>query len=249
MRRSVFRIVVVPCVLLALACSGAKGDKGDTGPVGPQGPAGAQGLPGPQGPTGTFSGTTTDPVTFSGGTTITGGLTINGQDLFTATMQGLYPGVLGYGGSFGSGHLTCGAPAAIDLGATINTNSAGFGEVIFTNQGIFNLSQASGPGASTCANVCVGPLTFFLSSPNAQTIVLQGYMDNGPSKIYVNGAVQQTVSTSFNQGVNVPAGPFALSLVSCSSDGFSTGFFMTNTWITTYNLTVDIDRTFHRNGK
>ncbi|HYV49116.1 MAG TPA: hypothetical protein VFA20_29855 [Myxococcaceae bacterium] len=238
--RPVFRMMVMPCALLALACQGTKGDKGDTGATGPAGP---------QGPTGTFSGTATTPVTFSGGTTITGALTINGQDLFTASMQGTYPAVLGYGGAFGAGHLTCGAPTSIDLSATISTANAGFGEVIFSNQGIFNLSQASGPGASTCANVCVGPLTFFLNSPSAQTIVLQGYMDNGPSKIYVDGAVQQTVSTTFNQGVNVPAGAFALSLVSCSSDGFSTGLYLTNTWITTYNLSIDIDRTFHRNGK
>jgi hypothetical protein len=61
--------------------------------------------------------------------------------------------------------------------------------------------------------------------------------------------VAATVSTSFNQGVNVPAGPFALSLVACSSDNFSTGFYLSNQWITTYNLSIDIDRTFHRNGK
>jgi len=238
--RSGLRSVVVGCALLALACQGPKGDQGDQGVPGP---AGAQGPPG------TFSGTTTSPVTFSGGTTINGALTINGTDLFAASMAGLAPAVYGHAFPFGLGHLTCGAPSGIDLGATLSQNSALYGELIYTSQGRFNLSQSGGLGVTVCSNVCAGPLTFFLNSPSAQTIVLQGYFDSGPSRIYVNGTGAATVSGIFNQGVNVPAGPFALSLVACSDDGLSIGFYLTNQWITTYGLSIDIDRTFHRNGQ
>jgi hypothetical protein len=237
--RRVVRFVVVPCALLALACQGPKGDTGETGPQGPQGPAG------------TFSGTTTSPVTFNGGATINGAVSINGQDLFAAAMAGLAPAVFGNPYGFGAGHIRCGAPTTLDLGATISANTAAYGEIIYTTNGAFNLSQSTTVYASPCANVCVGPLTFFLNSPTAQTIVLQGQMDNGPSNIYLDGAIVATppANANFNQGVNVPQGPFALSLVACSNDGFSTSFFITNQWITTYNLTIDIDRTFHRNGK
>jgi hypothetical protein len=239
--RAGLRSVVVSCALLAVACQGAKGDTGAQGPTGPTGP---------QGPAGTFSGTTSSPVTFNGGTTINGALSINGQDLFAASMTGLAPAVFGYPYGFGAGHLTCGAPATLDLGATISSSTASYGEIVYTTNGAFNLSQGgNGTFSAACSNVCVGPVTFFLSSPSAQTIVLQGGMDNGPSKIYLDGAVVATPPVNFNQGVNVPAGPFALSLVACSSDGFSTSFYITNSWITTYNLTIDIDRTFHRNGK
>jgi hypothetical protein len=210
-----------------------------------------QGDTGPQGPVGTFSNTTDSPVTFDGGATINGALTINGTDLLAASMAGLAPAVFGYPFGFGPGHLSCGAPATLDVGATVGINSATYGEVIYTTQGIFNLSQR-GPSFMGCSNPCAGPLTFFLNSPRAQTIVLQGYFDDGPSKIYVDGAVQATVAETFNQGVDVPEGPFALSLVACSA-GDSTevtiGMYLSNRFIPTYNLSVDVDRTFHRNGK
>lgn len=63
--------------------TGATGPTGDTGPQGPTGATGAQGPTGPTGPTGatgatgptgTFSGTTSNPSTFSGGLTISGAL-------------------------------------------------------------------------------------------------------------------------------------------------------------------------------
>lgn len=238
--RAGLRSVVVSCALLALACQGAKGDTGATGATGPAGP---------QGPAGTFSGTTSSPVTFSGGVTINGALAINGQDLFAASMAGLAPAVFGYPYGFGAGHLTCGAPTSLDVSTTVAISNASYGEIIYTTQGSFNASQSAAPFTPSCSNVCVGPLSFFLVSPSAQTVVLQGYMDDGPSKIYVDGTAQATVSATFNQGVNVPAGPFVLSLVACSNNGFSTGFYITNQWITTYNLSIDIDRTFHRNGK
>jgi hypothetical protein len=135
------------------------------------------------------------------------------------------------------------------VSTTVSNGNATYGELIYTSGGQFNLTQAGGPGVATCSNPCVGPITFFLNSSTAQTIVIQGYFDDGPSKIYVDGAVQATVALTVNQGVNVPAGAFALSMVSCSNGGFTIGFSVTNTWITTYNLTLDIDRTFHRNGK
>lgn len=236
--RAVIRGVVVFFGALALACSGSQGPQGPAGPQGPQGPAG------PAGPAGTFSGT------FTGNANINGTLTVNGQDLFAASMQGLAPAVFGNPYGFGAGHLICGAPTSLDLGATLASSNASYGEIIYTSQGAFNMSQGT-TAVTACSNVCVGPLTFFLSSPSAQTIVLQGNMDNGPSKIYLDGVAVATTSgaTNFNQGVNVPAGPFALSLVSCSSDGFTTAFLITNPWIQTYNLSIDIDRTFHRNGK
>jgi len=225
-------ITVVPCAVLAVACTGSQG------PAGPKGDPGEPGVQGPQGPPGTFSGTTSSPVTFSGG-----------QDLFAASMAGLSPAVFGYSPNFGAGHLTCGAPTSLDVGTTVSGTNATYGEIIYTTHGAFNLSQSGGPGFTSCSNVCAGPLTFFLVSPSAQTIVLKGYMDNGPSKIYVDGTVQATVALTFNQGIDVPAGPFALSLVACSNDGFTTGFILTNQWIAAYNLAIDIDRTFHRNGK
>jgi len=243
--RSGLRSVVVGCALLALACTGPKGDQGEQGPPGP---AGAQG------PTGTFSGTTSSPVTFSGGATISGGttingaVTINGTDLFAAAMAGLSPAVFGYPGGTSAGHLSCGFPTTLDVSTTVSNGNATYGEIIYTTRGAFNLTQ-SGPGFMGCTNVCVGPVTFFLVSPSAQTVVLQGYVDDGPSKIYVDGTVAATVAGTINQGVNVPSGPFALSLVACSSNGFSVGFSFTNQWITTYNLSIDIDRTFHRNGQ
>jgi hypothetical protein len=245
--RAGLRSVVVTCALLALACQGPKGDQGDQGPPGMQG---ATGPTGPQGPPGTFAGSTDSPVVLDGGVAINNGLTVNGRDLFTAAMAGVYPAVLGYPGGFSSGHLRCGAPTTLDVGTTIGFPNATYGEIIYTTRGAFNLTQDSTPGYTACANFCVGPLTFFLSSPSAQTIVLQGYFDDGPSQIYLNGAIAATVGgANFNQGVNVPAGNFALSFVACSNNGASTGFWLTNHWITTYNLSINLDRTFHRNGQ
>ena len=109
------------------------------------------------------------------------------------------------------------------------------------------------PVWSTCASVCYGPLTFFLNSPTNQDLVLQGGLDNGPSPIYVNGsevvANAEPNMASAGQVVSVPKGPFSLSFVACSSDGPSIEFVVTTPFITKYGLTVDFDRTFHRNGK
>lgn len=239
--------VVVLFALLALACQGPKGDRGDQGAPGPQGDPGSTG---PQGPPGTFAGSTDSPVVLDGGVAINNGLTIDGKDLFAAAMTGLYPAVLGYPGGFSSGHLICIAPTTVDVSASISAANATYGEIIYTSRGAFNLTQSGAPGYTACTNFCVGPLTFFLNSPSAQTIVLQGYFDDGPSQIYLNGAITATVGgASFNQGINVPAGNFALSFVACSNNGPSTSFLLTNQWITTYNLSINLDRTFHRNGQ
>jgi hypothetical protein len=123
---------------------------------------------------------------------------------------------------------------------------------VFTNAGSISINASmSGPGA--CPNamlLCAQPLTFFLKSPKAQTITLHLYLDNAGA-VYVDGMPFATGVTSIKAvDVNVPQGPFALSLLSCSTDGPSNGFtsydqFLTNA---TYGLTVDYDRTFHRNG-
>ncbi|HZN92793.1 MAG TPA: hypothetical protein VFB81_08805, partial [Myxococcales bacterium] len=102
--RSGLRSVVVGCALLALACQGPKGDQGDQGVPGPQGQTGPTG---PQGPPGTFAGSTDIHAVLDGGVTINGPVTINGRDLFAASMAGLYPAVFGYPFDFSSGHLRC----------------------------------------------------------------------------------------------------------------------------------------------
>src|SRR5205823_14804878 len=59
-------------------------------------------------------------------------------------------------------------------------------------------------------------VTFFLTSPQAQAIAVDCYLDDGPGAIYVNGAQVASPSGRATANVNVPAGPFALSFLSCS---------------------------------
>ncbi len=169
--------------------SGSGGATGPTGPIGPTGPAGATG------PAGSFSGTVTTPVTFSGGITVTGGLsadtlTVGGLDLFSASMQGTYPGILGYSGS-GMTHFFCGpAYSPIDVnapagaaGAGPDVNTSVYGEVIYTSDGSVTLTNYNSPATFTMAtcgvggDICYGPLTFYLIAGAAaapQTVTVSG---------------------------------------------------------------------------
>lgn len=218
------------------------------------------------------------PLNFSGATSLdfpapgfgSGAVvTFGGLDLFNAAMTGTYPAVIGSGEAYetSTAGFSCGAPSQIDFDIPIGTAASegiangAFGHVTFTKGGAFNLSQGSSTqpntplgGTEGCANLCYGPVTFFLNNPGAaQSILLQGWMDDGPSPIYVNGAVAVPNATSnmlgSGQQVSIPAGPFSLSFEACSSNGDSLAFFVTTQWITQYGLTVNYDQTFHRNGK
>ncbi len=230
------------------------------GPMGPEGPTG------PTGPAGTFTGSFTGAVDFTGASSVSfadAGVTFGGMDLFTASMQGTYPAVVGNSEAWGGGlaGFSCGAPTKIDFDVPTWTSSGypgeangAFGKTIYTRAGSFDLSQGSMAAWSVCANVCEGPVTFFLNNPGAATtIVLQGFADNGPSPIYVNGTKLVTDATAnlsgTGQAVPIPAGPFSISFVGCSSDGATLGFWISTKFITQFGLTVDFDSTFHRNGK
>jgi hypothetical protein len=152
------------------------------------------------------------------------------------------------------------SPAPIVPGAPV-TFSYAFGTLLFTSGGAvsLNLDPATtnpGPPTGPCpsSEVCAEPLTFFLTSPRAQTITLHTYLDNLGS-IYVNGTLavgniggNSPPSTS---NIAVPAGPFSLSIMACSNDGPTIAFVIYDAFLTNpaYGLTVDYDATFHRNGK
>jgi hypothetical protein len=233
--------------------------------MGPRGPAGAPG------PAGTFSGTFSGP-TFTGAVDMRGatsvalppaaGVTLGGLDLFTAAMTGTYPAVLGVSEQWATSiaGFSCGAPTALDFDiptASSNQGQAGianaaFGRVVFTRGGAFDMSQgtmASPPPFTTpCANLCFGPVTFFLISPVAQVIDLGGSMDDGPSPIYINGAVAVADATA-NMSVPIPQGAFSISFEACSNNGPTIAMWINTPFITQYGLEVDFDSTFHRNGK
>lgn len=162
---------------------------------------------------------------------------------------GTYPVVLG----LGNGDGFCGpAPATLNIQSTVSSlalTSNAFGRLLFTNAGAIALSLTT-PTEPSCANMCVGPITFFLKSPTAQVITLHNYLDNAGA-IYVDGAAVATGLGSDNTtNVSIPAGKFALSLLPCSTDGASVRFSILDTFLTNpaYGLTVDYDRTLHRNN-
>jgi hypothetical protein len=99
-------------------------------------------------------------------------------------------------------------------------------------------------------------VTFFLSNPGAaKSIAIPVYLDDGPSLVYVDGnlganrfaAVLSAGASPAN--VQVPSGPFALSFIACSNNGPSIGMQVPAKFITANGLTVDLDRTYHRNGQ
>jgi hypothetical protein len=165
---------------------------------------------------------------------------------------GTYPAVLG----LGIGPHFCGTPPP-----TLNLSSAAppsnfiassaFGNVVFTNGGVFSLDLS--PVAVTCptGNLCAAPVTFFLRSPRVQTIIVTNYVDDAGA-VYVDGnLVASNLGANNRTSVNVPAGDFALSFLACSTNGASLWMNVQDPFLTSadYGLTVDYDRVFHRNGR
>jgi hypothetical protein len=179
---------------------------------------------------------------------------------------GTYPGVLGSGISGpGNGATTflyaCGtAPAAISVSSSPPLPDAGwgassaFGSVFFTNGGAIDINLGPPPetctSSSTPMDMCAPPLTFFLKSPVAQSITVTAWLDNDGA-IYVDGVAKlSNLSGNLVNSIPIPAGPFALSFLACSNNGPSLVLTINDAFITNpaYALTVDFDRTFHRNG-
>lgn len=162
---------------------------------------------------------------------------------------GTAPAVVG----LGNGDGFCGsAPATLNIQSAVSSNRAtsnAFGGVVFTNAGALGIAL-NPMGTGTCMTVCTGPLTFFLKSPAAQVITLHTFLDNAGA-IYVDGAAVATgLGTDNTTAVSVPAGKFALSFLACSTDGPSLSLMILDGFLANpaYGLTIDYDRTFHRNN-
>jgi hypothetical protein len=205
------------------------------------------------------------PHTFTNGETLTADnlnqnfAALNAKEPFAGT----YPAVVG----LGTAPWFCGAaPATLNLSsvaptaANYLTSSNAFGGVIFTNGGILAINQSLGvlttsstQPSSICPTgaMCASPVTFFLKSPTAQTLVIKNFVDDVGS-IYVDGAAVASGlgSTQNTTSISVPAGSFALSFLACSSNGPTLWVDVYDSFLTNpaYGLTVDYDRTFHRNG-
>jgi len=266
------RVKLVACLLsLSASCSsspgpagpgpaGSPGPAGPTGPTGPPGPAGTTGPTGPPGPAGTFGGTFNGGATFSGPTAFNGTTTFGGLDLFNAAIQGTYPAV--FANVFGSPFYCGPAPDSFLVGTDLGSSltSAAYGHIYQTDQGVLAQSYGSPLAvAGACGGaICVGPLTYFLKNPGtARQISIDVRLDDGPSFVYVDGNQGPNAFKSVpiaNTGVtttiavNIPSGSFALSMISCSSDGPSNQLYVSSKFITAFGLQVDYDRTFHRNG-
>jgi len=156
--------------------------------------------------------------------------------------------------------LWCGpAPTSFSVATNASAFSAAFGRIMTTSEGAFAQAFAEPSLPTNCGsapNYCYGPITFFLINPNAaRTITLNGFFDDGPSYIYVDGntgankflspALFNTTSTN----VTIPTGPFALSMIACSNNGPTVGLYIPNQFITANGLSIEYDRTFHRAGK
>ena len=131
--------------------------------------------------------------------------------------------------------------------------SNAFGNVVFTNGGVFGGTFTRAP-ATTCttSDICASPLTYFLVSPVAQTLTISAMLDNAGA-VYLDGTLVTAYPSAnpITVTVNVPQGPFALSFMACSNDGPSLQLAVYDAFLTNanYKLSVDYDRTFHRNGK
>jgi len=166
---------------------------------------------------------------------------------------GTFPAVRGLGISSwfcGSAPTTLNlSPAATAQGSLAFSDA--FGDVMFTSGGSFSVNLSLGSTVPECPtnSVCAGPVTFFLKSPVDQTITIHGYVDNAGA-VYVNGTQRATAAGAITLSYNATANtPFSVSFVGCSNDGPSIALVVYDTFITTYNLLVDYDATFHRNGK
>jgi hypothetical protein len=214
-------------------------------------------------------------VTVTGGLT-TDTLTIGTSDLLSAVMQGTYPATLGYSGDSVS-HFFCGpAYASLDLtvpagvpGTGPDDSSSAYGEMIFTTDGSFTITNESsgqfGAGTAGCgaSDICYGPLNFNLiaTSTTPALLTVTGYVDDGPSYFYVNGTqiksytINGVGATSLNTtfknatfalpGTITAGTPFTLSVVACSSNGTSIGFALSQ-FIDENNLIMNYDAAFHR---
>jgi hypothetical protein len=142
--------------------------------------------------------------------------------------------------------------------------SNAFGSILFTNAGAISLNldppiplSTCGPMTTMCPpcptkEMCGEPITFFLISKAARSITVTNFLDNAGS-FYVDG----TLVASHHDGlVNkttfpIPAGPFALSFLACSTDGPTIAFVIYDAFLTNpeWGLTIDYDRIFHRKNK
>jgi hypothetical protein len=172
---------------------------------------------------------------------------------------GTYPAVRGLSapaaGAPGGGWFCGSAPTTINVSSAIATTgftlSDAYGDIIFTNGGAFGVDLSLGTAASSCpTNVCASPITYYLKSPTDQTITVHAFVDD-VGAVYVNGAQRAvttgaTLTLSYNAVANIP---FSLSFMACSNNGPTLGLTVNDPFITTYNLSVDYDATFHRLGK
>ena len=203
---------------------------------------------------GTFTGTFSGTATFTGTTQLNGTTTFAGLDLFNAAWQGVYPAVLASGGS---DTMFCGpAPTTINV-VSDTTVSAAYGRLLNTFEGMWSQGMNEPWGLNCPATGteawCWGPVTFFLNNPGAaKSISIPVLLDDGPSFIYVDGNlgankfISAPIAGMTNASVNIPSGPFALSVIACSNNGPSINFQIQGKFITANNLTLDYERTFHK---
>jgi hypothetical protein len=184
-------------------------------------------------------------------------------DEISARLAALESSALGHpavdSAEFGGGEWCGPAPTSFSVATDASAVSAAFGRVMTTSEGAFaqNFTVPSLPtNCGSAPNYCYGPITFFLINPSAaKTITLDGYFDNGPSYVYVDGntGANKFLSPALvgitSTNVTIPTGPFALSLVGCSTDGPSMFLRISDKFITANRLSIDYDRTFHRAGK
>lgn len=174
----------------------------------------------------------------------------------------LESGSLGYPAVIATpaGNTFCGpAPTSFSVATDATSYTAAFGQLLTTSEGAFAVNPGQ-PFPASCTNgtpnYCYGPITFFLNNPNAaKTISIETYADDGPSYIYVDGNLGANKFLSPPIGaaitavnVSIPTGAFALSYVACSNNGPSVNLRVHSKFITANLLTLDYDRTLHRNG-
>lgn len=104
-------------------------------------------------------------------------------------------------------------------------------------------------GTISDGRMCATPLTYFLRSERAQTLTLTVFLDDNGA-IYVNGARVLMAALTNTVEVAIPQGDVALSFLSCSTNGPSFGWVISERFLADQTtLTIDYDRVFHRNGR
>lgn len=184
-------------------------------------------------------------------------------DEISTRLAALETSTLGYpavdSAAVGGGEWCGPAPTSFSVATNASALSAAFGRIMTTSEGAFaqGFTVPSLPiNCGSAPNYCYGPITFFLINPDAaKTITLNGYFDNGPSYIYVDGNtgankfLSPALGLNTSTNVTIPTGPFALSVIECSNNGPSMELQIANKFITANGLSIDYDRTFHRAGK